>query len=51
MNYDITFCTNKNCKNLKCERNQKNIPKKEYKVREIWVGNFKKCEYWKEVQN
>jgi len=50
MNYDITFCSKKNCKNLKCERNQKNIPELEYEAMHIWVSDFKKCDYW-EVSN
>ena len=51
MNYDITFCSNTKCKNLKCERNQKNIPTYEYKIRNIWQGDFKECEYWKGKEN
>lgn len=48
MNYDITFCSNKNCKQ-ECERNQKNIDKLEWKVRgEMWIGDFTKCKYFKE---
>ena len=50
MNYDITFCSKKNCKNLKCERNQKNISDIEYNTRHIWVGDFKECEYWEDKQ-
>ena len=48
MNYDITFCSKKNCKNLKCKRNQKNIPETEYIARHICIGNFEKCECWEE---
>lgn len=51
MMYDITFCTKIDCRNHKCERNQCNIPETEYKVREIWVGDNPKCEYWKEKDN
>lgn len=47
MNYDITFCSNTKCKNLECERNQKNIPEIEYLIRHIWEGEFKECEYFK----
>lgn len=50
MNYDITFCSKKDCKKLKCERNQKNIPDLEYKTREIWVSDFIKCECWEDKQ-
>lgn len=50
MNYDITFCSKKNCKKLKCERNQKNIPEIEYRVRHIWVGDFKECRNWEDKQ-
>ena len=46
MNYDITFCSNKNCKQ-KCERNQNNVDKKEILTR-IWVSDFRKCEHFKE---
>ena len=49
MNYDITFCIKSDCKNLKCGRNQKNIPEIE-KDRDIWVSNFKECKYWEEKQ-
>ena len=48
MNYDITFCSKKNCKNINCERNQNHIPEIEYKAREIWVGDFKESKNWKE---
>ena len=48
MDYDITFCSNKDCKNLECERNQNNIPKIEYMTRHIWVSDFKKCECWED---
>lgn len=48
MNYDITFCSKKDCKNLECKRNKNNIPKVEYMVRPIWQGNFVECEHWKE---
>lgn len=47
MNYDITFCTKSDCENLKCERNQKNIPKID-KAGDIWVSSFKECKYWEE---
>ena len=50
MNYDITFCSKKNCKNSKCERNQKNIPELEDEAMHIWVSDFKKCDYWEEKQ-
>lgn len=46
--WDITFCSKKECKNLKCERNQKNIPEMEYSIRYIWQGDFKECEYWED---
>lgn len=47
MNYDITFCSNKNCKQ-KCERNQKNVDKYEILIRKgIWVSDFKNCQYFK----
>lgn len=32
MNYDITFYSKKDCKNLKCKRNQKNLPDLEKKL-------------------
>lgn len=48
MNYDITFCSKKNCPNKKCKRNQSNIEEIEYLIRHIWQGDFKDCEYWKE---
>lgn len=46
MNYDITFCSNKNCKQ-ECERNQKNVNKQEVIIRNgIWIGDFPKCKYF-----
>ena len=46
MNYDITFCSNKNCQQ-KCKRNQKNVDKQEVIIRKgIWIGNFPKCKYF-----
>ncbi len=48
MDYDITFCSKKDCSNKECERNQQNIPKIKYLTRHIWQGNFEKCEYWED---
>ena len=46
MNYDITFCSNTNCKQ-KCERNQSNVDKQEILIRNgIWISNFPKCKYF-----
>jgi len=50
MNLDITFCSNKNCKNMKCDRNQKHLKELDYKVNHIWCGNFTDCEYWEEYR-
>lgn len=48
MNYDITFCSNKICKQ-KCERNQNNVDKQEIAIRNgIWISDFKNCEYFEE---
>ena len=47
-NYDITFCSNPKCKNMKCDRNQKNYDfnmvalVKPY----ISIANFEECEFW-----
>ena len=50
MNYNITFCSNKNCKQ-KCERNQSNIDKKEVLIRNgIWIGDFNDCKYFKKEE-
>ena len=43
MNYDITFCSKKNCPNKECKRNQNNIEDEE---RLISIAEFKDCEYW-----
>lgn len=48
MNYDITFCSKLDCKNLECKRNQRLIPQIKWVQRDIWVGNFEECEHWKE---
>ena len=46
VNYDITFCSNKNCKQ-ECERNQKNLDEKEVIARcGIWIGDIPDCEYF-----
>ena len=46
MNYDITFCSNKNC-NQECKRNQHNIEKIEITIRYgIWIGDFPECKYF-----
>lgn len=48
MNYDITFCSNKNCRQ-KCKRNQNNVDKQEIVIRNgIWVSDFKNCQYFEE---
>lgn len=48
MNFDITFCSKINCPNKECERNQENLKELDYKLNQIWQGNFERCEYWKE---
>lgn len=49
MNYDITFCSKKDCSNKECERNQSNVDKVEVMIRQgISISNFEKCECWKE---
>lgn len=46
MNYDITFCSNKECKQ-KCHRNQNNVEEKEIVERcGIWIGDFPKCKFF-----
>lgn len=44
--WDITFCSNIKCKNLKCDRNQKNYNFGLAGNHPISIGNFPKCEYW-----
>lgn len=47
INYDITFCSNINCKQ-ECFRNQNNIDKKEVIIRNgIWIGDFDDCKHFK----
>ncbi len=45
MSEDITFCSKSDCKNIKCERNPKNI-------RQYWLDHsyamFTECEYFSE---
>lgn len=46
INYDITFCSNKNCKQ-ECKRNQKNLDEKEVTVRcGVWIGDIPDCKYF-----
>lgn len=46
MNYDITFCSKRNCKE-KCVRNQNNAEQKEIFIRNgIWISDFKECQYF-----
>lgn len=47
--WDITFCSKKECKNLKCERNQNNYNFMEAGNHPISIGEFRKCEYWNEI--
>lgn len=48
MNYDITFCSKTDC-NQECERNQKNVDKKEVMIRHgIYIGDMPNCEYFDE---
>ncbi len=48
MNYDMTFCSDKKCNNLKCERNQNNITKQGYLIKNgIWISDFINCEDFK----
>ena len=44
MSYDITFCTNKKCKNKKCERHPIKLKGWHYLVS---MADFTKCEFWK----
>lgn len=47
MNYDITFCSNKECTH-ECNRNQNNVDKTEVVERYgIWIGDFPDCKYFK----
>lgn len=48
MNYDITFCSKIDCKNLECKRNMKKLRVSEEEVRFISVSQFEICEHWKE---
>lgn len=45
---DITFCSKPDCRNTKCERNQKNI-------KQYWLDHsyamFTECEYFKETSD
>lgn len=42
--YDITFCSYKDCKNTSCRRHQDKLKGWEYPVS---IGNFKDCKDWK----
>ena len=44
MTIDIAYCSNTNCKNKNCERNQEHV--KDY-LGLIWISDFPDC---KEVQ-
>ena len=44
MSYDITFCTNKKCKNKKCERHPIKLKGWYYPVS---MSDFTKCKFWK----
>ena len=44
MNYGITYCSNKECKNYECERNQSNLQNIPF-YRLISISDYsKKCE-------
>ena len=49
--WDITFCSKKNCKHLKCERNQNIYDFVKAGNHPISIANFSKCEHWKEENN
>lgn len=49
--WDISFCSNKKCKNKECERNQNNYNFMLAGNRPISIMKFKECEYWKECEN
>ena len=44
MNYDITFCSNKESKKLDCKRHYTKEPKDRY----ISIGGFEKCAFWED---
>ena len=48
MNLDITFCAKRNCKNMKCDRNQKIYNWNEvFKIKPVVsVGIFEECEFF-----
>lgn len=46
MPIDISYCSNLNCKNKKCFRNQKNVP--DYLLF-ISISNFPDCKYWEDT--
>lgn len=45
-NFDITFCSKIDCKNIKCERHQKTINYTYLGNHPISIAEFKKCEFW-----
>ena len=47
MNYDITFCSKKDCKNLECKRNKIHFLNTADRVM-VWESDFVECEHWKE---
>lgn len=49
--WDITFCSNKKCKNKECERNQNNYNFMLAGNYPISICDFKKCYDWKESEN
>ena len=49
MNYDITFCSKRNCKNKECLRNQNNYNLTENRL--ICISMFTECEHWKGGEN
>ena len=44
--WDITFCSDKKCKNLECDRNQNNYNFTLAGNKPISIANFSKCEYY-----
>ena len=46
MNYDITFCAKRNCKDKECLRNINNY--ETFENRNISIAMFKDCEHWEE---
>lgn len=48
--FDITFCSNLECKNKECKRNQTDLIRSGIWKFPISIADFRDCKYWEKAE-